>query len=339
MIRFCYTDKPMAFRDLKGHRHLLDLLTGAAMRRAVPQSLLFSGPEGVGKRQVAIALAQAVNCTAAQNQSADAGCGECSACRKIARGVHPDVLVLEPGESGSIKVEDVRDAIGRAAYRPFEGQRRVTIVDSADAMVPHAQDALLKTLEEPPPGSIFILISARPDALLPTIRSRCYQLRFGRLDEADVAAILRERHGWSDADAKAAAALADGSVGAALEAESDEAAETRGAAADLLRGVASAKGAGARLDQARDLAAPERDELARRPRAAASMLRDMQLLAARADERLLANADLRDELAGLSSRYDVTRGLDGFDAIDRALAALERNASPKVVADWIALEL
>jgi DNA polymerase-3 subunit delta' len=324
----------MTFRGLKGHRQLIELLTGAAARGAVPQSLLFSGPDGVGKRQVALALAATLNC------ATPPACGECGSCRKIARGVHPDVLLVEPGESGSIKVEDIRDAIGRAMYRPFEGRRRVTIVDTADAMVPHAQDALLKTLEEPPPGSIFILITSRPDALLPTIRSRSYQLRFGRLNEADVVAILRERHEWSEADARAAAALADGSVAAALEAQSEEAVETRDAAAALLRGVAAARSAPARLEQAKELAdRPERDELARRLRAAASMLRDMQLLTAGADERLLANADLRDELAGLSGRYEPRRGLDAFAAIDEALTALEGNASPKVVADWVAHEI
>ena len=324
----------MTFRGLKGHRQLIDLLSGAAARGAVPQSLLFSGPDGVGKRQVALALASTLNC------ATPPACGECGACGKIARGVHPDVLLVEPGDSGSIKIEDIRDAIGRAMYRPFEGRRRVTIIDTADAMVAHAQDALLKTLEEPPPGSIFVLITSRPDALLPTIRSRSYQLRFGRLSEADVAAVLRERDGWSEADARAAAALADGSVAAALDARSEDAVETRDAAAALLKGVAAARSAPARLEQARELAErPERDELARRLRAAASMLRDMQLLTAGADERLLANADLRDELAALSGRYEPQRGLDAFTAIDEALTALEGNASPKVVADWIALEI
>lgn len=318
---------------MKGHRHLLGVLSSAVARDAVPQSLLFTGPEGVGKRLTALALAQAVNCAATH------ACGECIACRKIARGVHPDVLLIEPGESGSIKVEEIRDAIGRAAYRPFEGRRRVTIIDSADALVPNAQDALLKTLEEPPSGSIFILVTARPDALLPTIGSRCYRLRFGRLAEAEVAAILRERHGWTEGEARAAASLADGSPGVALEGRTEEAAEAREAAVDLLRGVARA-GAGARLEQAKALAGgAERDELARRLRVAASMLRDLQVLAAGAPDRMLANADLKDELDGLVGSYNAERGLEAFSKVDAALEALGRNVGPKVVSDWIAMEL
>ena len=92
--------------------------------------------------------------------------------------MHPDVLVVEPGDSGSIKIEQVRDVVDRARYRPFEGRRRVVIIDEADALVAAAQNALLKTLEEPPPSSVFILVTARPDVLLPTVRSRCPQLRF-----------------------------------------------------------------------------------------------------------------------------------------------------------------
>jgi DNA polymerase-3 subunit delta' len=324
------------FRDIKGHRQVLGLLSSAVERRAVPQSLLFSGPDGVGKRLVAVALAQAVNCTEPGRP-----CGKCNSCRKIARGVHPDVLLIEPGDTGSIKVEEVRDAIGRSAYRPFEGQRRVTIIDDADALVPNAQDALLKTLEEPPSGSMFVLVTSRPDALLPTIASRCYRLRFGRLAEADVAAILRAHHGWSEPEALAVAALADGSVGAALEVRTEEAADARESAVELLRGVAPAKVRPVdRLEQAKALAGgAERDELARRLRAAASMLRDIRVLAAQASPQLLANADLRDELAALVGSYNAERGLEAFSAVDAALEALGRNVGPKVVADWIALEL
>jgi DNA polymerase-3 subunit delta' len=329
------------FSDLKGHRHLLSVLSSAVARNAVPQSLLFTGPEGVGKRLTALALAQAVNCLhpCETDRAATDSCGSCSACRKIARGVHPDVLLIEPGDSGSIKVEEIRDAIGKAAYRPFEGRRRVTIIDEADALVPNAQDALLKTLEEPPSGSIFILTTARPDSLLPTIGSRCYRLRFGRLSEAEVAAILRERHDWSEAEARAAASLADGSPGAALEGRTEEAAEAREAAVDLLRGVAKA-GAAARLEQAKSLAGgAEREELARRLRAAASMLRDLQVLAAGAPQQMLANADLKDELEAFAGSYNAERGLEAFSKVDAALEALGRNVGPKVVSDWIAIEL
>ena len=117
----------------------------------------------------------------------------CAACTRIERGLHPDVVVIEPGDTGSIKIDPIRDVIERAGYRPFEGRRRVVIIDEADALVPQAQNALLKTLEEPPSSSVFILVSARADSLLPTVQSRCPRLRFHQLGPEDVAAALIRR--------------------------------------------------------------------------------------------------------------------------------------------------
>jgi DNA polymerase-3 subunit delta' len=168
------------FREIAGHGHLLELVASAAARGSLPPSLIFAGPEGVGKRRAAIALAQLVNCEKLDATRRDA-CGQCAACTRIARGVHADVLIVEPGDTGSIKVDQVRDAIERTGYRPFEGRRRVIIIDDADAMLGEAQNALLKTLEEPPPASMFVLVTSRPDVLLPTVLSRCQRLRFGRL--------------------------------------------------------------------------------------------------------------------------------------------------------------
>ena len=174
----------MPFRDVIGHPRLVSLLSRAVARGTVPPSLLFAGPAGVGKRRVATALAESLNClqpvTNLPELERDA-CGQCASCRRIARGMHPDVIVLEPGDSGSIKIEAVRDVVDRASYRPFEGRRRVVIIDDADALVAPAQNALLKTLEEMPAASIFLLVSALPDALLPTVRSRCPRLRFAPL--------------------------------------------------------------------------------------------------------------------------------------------------------------
>src|SRR3954466_627265 len=182
----------MPFRDVVGHPRLVQLLSRSAAGGTLPPSLLFAGPAGIGKRLIAVAVAQALNCLTtrdAQIPNPDAqipnpesripsfdACGTCAACTRIARRMHPDVLIVEPGDNGSIKIDQVRDIIDRAAYRPFEGRRRVVIVDEADALVPAAQNALLKTLEEPPSSSVFILVSARPDALLPTVLSRCPQL-------------------------------------------------------------------------------------------------------------------------------------------------------------------
>jgi DNA polymerase III subunit delta' len=323
----------MPFRAITGHRPLLELLAGAAARGTLPPSLIFAGPEGVGKRLTAMALAQALNCerpieyggrTEDGGQAGRDACGECAACKRIARGVHADFLVIEPGDSGNIKLDQVREAIDRSAYRPFEGRRRLVIVDEADALIPEAQNALLKTLEEPPPGSVFVLITNRPDVLLPTVRSRCQRLRFGPLTPGDVADVLIRDHGVAPAEAHAAAAAADGSVGRALAGSADDAHEARDAAARLLQAAASSRDPRRRLDGAKALVGSggDRDDLTRRLLALSSLIRD-----------------LKPQLQALVRSFDGDRTLAAFDTVDCALSALDRNASPKIVADWVALQI
>src|SRR5262249_16651234 len=156
-------------------------------RRALPPSLIFAGPKGSGKRQTALALAQTLNCLrpiqaapTGDNRLPVDACGECVQCTRIERGLHPDVVVVEPSEVGSStkNIDQIRDLLDSAAYRPFEGQRRVIVLDDAVAFGAAAQNALLKSLEEPTASSVFILITAQPDMLLPTVRSRCIRLTF-----------------------------------------------------------------------------------------------------------------------------------------------------------------
>src|SRR5690349_19667566 len=132
----------MPLRDVIGHRTIVGLLARSIERGSLPPSLIFAGPRGVGKRLAALATAQAVNCVEPRRAADDRipydACGVCAACSRIARGIHPDVITLEPDEKGSIKVDTVRDAIDKAAYRPFEGKRRVVIVDEADALLVQA---------------------------------------------------------------------------------------------------------------------------------------------------------------------------------------------------------
>ncbi len=301
----------MPLREVSGHRHLLELLARAVGGASLPQSLIFSGPERAGKRTTALALAQAVNCerpVAWPDVHGRDACGTCNPCRRIARGVHADVLVVEPEDSGSIKIEQVRDAIDRASYRPFEGRRRFVIIDDAQAMVAPAQDALLKTLEEPPSASVFVLVTSVPDTLMPTIRSRCQRLRFGPVMESEAA---------------------------------DEEAAARDAAVALLSGVAGTTDPRRRLDRAKVFAAtaPDRDEMSRRLTALLSLVRDLSLLGAHVEDRALANVDLKPQLTALLKTFDRDRALGAFETVDRAIFALSRNASPKIVADWVALHI
>jgi DNA polymerase-3 subunit delta' len=338
------------FTSVLGHRRILELLSRSVARGSVPPSLIFAGPRGVGKRRVAEALAQAVNCLAPLAGDGAASrplpfdaCGDCAACSRIARGVHPDVVIVEPGDTGSIKIDAVRDLIERAAYRPFEGRRRVAIVDDADAMVGGAQNALLKTLEEPPSASIFILVTSRPDVLLDTVRSRCPRLRFRPLSEDDIASALVAR-GTSASKARTIAASAEGSLGRALETTGDELVDARDAAMRVLGYAVASDDPRRRLEGAKELltkisSGPERAQVATTLRALSSLLRDISILSAKGDRATLANADLETALGRMTTVLGGERGVRAFQAVDQALVAVDRNAGVKVVADWLILQL
>jgi DNA polymerase-3 subunit delta' len=238
------------------------------------------------------------------------GCGRCSACTRIARGMHPDVFVVEPGETGSIKIEQVRDVVDRSSFRPFEGRRRVVIVADADGLVPQAQNALLKTLEEPPPSSVFILLTSHPDALLPTVRSRLIRLAF-----AETGPIEIDPEARTIAERVLARAAAGGDPGRRLE-----------AAQELLANTGRSS-------------AGDRDQLRSHLRAVGVLLRDVEVLATGAGDRFLAQPDSRQTLDRLIGTFRGDRGLNGFFTIDRALEALQRNVGVKVVADWVAMQL
>ena len=341
----------MRLGAIRGHAAVRRLLARAVARDRLPPSLVLSGPDGVGKRQVAVGLAELLNCEAVRDAGAAGGpesCGECPPCRRIARGVHADVIEVAPGDTGTIKVDAVRGVVEQAAYRPFEGRRRVVIVDDADRLVAEAQNALLKTLEEPPPASVFLLVTHRPHLLLPTVRSRCPELRFGGLATDEVADVLVGECGVAPAAAPAAAAAADGSVSRALEAGSDEYLQARESAAAALRTLAAGPPAKRRLEAGKDLvgarrakssAATEREALTRRLRALGTLLRDLQVVSAAGDRAWLANGDLVDQLEALSRSYGAERAERGFETVDRAVAALARNASPRIVVDWLTLRI
>ena len=344
----------MTFRAIAGHRRVKSLLSGAVSRGSIPPTLLFAGPPGVGKALVAGATAAALNCVTPVRPSTSLGtggdlaldaCGTCRSCDRIARRVHVEVLWLSPDDRASIKIDAVRAALEPTAFRPFEGRRRVVIIRDADALEPPAQNALLKSLEEPPPSTIFILTTAVPDALLPTVRSRCMRLRFGRLTEAEVADVLERDHEFAPREARAAAALADGSVGQAKALGSTDLAVLREVAVQLLRHAAGTSAVASRLLSAATVVfvAPKkertREDVGLILRMLASMLRDIELVNSGGDTRGLANPALADELNALARPYAGARAREAFVAVDRAIAAIERNAGQKVVADWLATRI
>lgn len=334
----------MGFSEIIGQERAIASLRASIGRGALHHAYLFAGPPGVGKGMVARLLAQAANCEGkkAEGSEADA-CGKCVPCRKIARGVHPDVLFVseeramakagtwEPraGKTPSkdIVVDQVRDVVDRRlSLKRFEGRRRFVVFDPADAMNVQAQNALLKTLEEPPPETTLVLVSSYADGLLPTIRSRCLRLSFGPIPAALIEARL-ETQGREPQAARFVAALSGGSLGRALAFPSDETelAEERAAildAAALDPGDASGWLAyAARHGKDRERATETCELLS-------LWLRDILACKAGVPPSALKLADVGEAtktVAALLSAGDLLRRREG---IQNTTEALTQNASP-----------
>lgn len=206
------------------------LADGVAANR-VSHAYLLSGPEGVGKTTLAMAMAKALLCAEPPAPGESCG-GTCLVCRKIDRGVHPDVqtwslasqIAATSGKQATknttLTIETMRSMISTAALRPMEGRWRVAIVDDAEALQESAQEALLKTLEEPPSFTVIMLLTDDLDALLPTIRSRGQLVELRPVPLSEIAAGLTE-HGVPDERARTLAALSNGSPGWAIRAADD----------------------------------------------------------------------------------------------------------------------
>lgn len=180
----------------------------------VPNGMLFWGPGGVGKHMTAMEFTKAVNC----RESANDACDTCLSCRKVVSGNHPDVRVISPSDrSREIKKAEIDEVNEMAALRPFEGGRRVFVLEDADRMNAVAQNHFLKTLEEPPGQSVFILLTEYPRLLLPTIRSRCQMIRFRALRPETVIDLLREQRDLPAETAQAIAHVSEGRMTRALD--------------------------------------------------------------------------------------------------------------------------
>jgi DNA polymerase-3 subunit delta' len=210
----------VALVDVIGQEKAVNILLRTLQRERIPSSYLFSGESGIGKKFTAVNLAKALNCLnppsppfdkkgmggfdaestpsltlppQGRRQGIDC-CDECSSCKKIDAGVHPDFLFLEP-ESGQIRIEEIRAIDDTLSLKPFEGRWKIVIVDEAHVMNSYAANAFLKTLEEPPRESLIILISSNADRLPDTIRSRCSRLNFTPLNNEACEKVIRKVRG------------------------------------------------------------------------------------------------------------------------------------------------
>jgi len=329
-------------RDVIGQRRLLDRLSAQALRGDVAHAYGLSGPRSIGKRTVALRLAQTLNCETEPRVAG--GCGHCRACLLIERGAHPDVLeVTRTEDRRDIAIEQIRGLQQDLSLRPLEGRRRVAIVDDAADLSEHAEVALLKTLEEPPKHAVLLLLTPSPEHLLETIRSRIQPLPFRLVPAREIESGLERRFGKSAARYAAAAA---GRPGLAIRLASDDAARRERSAveAEFFKLVGS--GLTDRFAWAADLAD---DTDARRRTIGIQMrmvhwgelLRDAALAARGVTER-----PMRPERAAEATRLAASANVTAADLLDAALLterlrrdAGEWNANARALLELFALKL
>jgi DNA polymerase-3 subunit delta' len=202
----------MSFQDIIGHERPIQILKIALLRKSLAHAYLFYGEEGIGKKLVAKALAQAANC---EIQLEGNSCGQCPSCQHIEAETHPDFRTIGP-EGTMIKINQIRPLQEQMRLKPMSGLYRFVILDEAETMNDEASNALLKSLEEPPDHTVMILITSHPHALLPTVVSRCQRVRFNPLTDQQVIGILRRKYPEASSQLGRVAALAMGSIGTAL---------------------------------------------------------------------------------------------------------------------------
>lgn len=327
----------MAFKDITGNDRVKAVLRMALRRSRLPNSLLFSGPDGVGKLAAAVTVAKALNC----RTRGDDACDACPSCRAIdeafadpeKQGLAPDVMFVALAEAKQkIAIDQVRLLKQTAYLRPMAARARVFIVLDADLMSEDASHSILKVLEEPPPASYLILVTGRPHLILPTIRSRCRSLEFVPVAREEIARELTAR-GVPAERASLLALLANGSLEEALGRDWDEAVEERRKAWDQYRGLSGGEaGSGFLREYAFVTRAAAGDGLRRTLELFASFTRDALLLKEGGEERLLLNPDRGEELRELAARRSVGDLQAGLAAVDTALAGLGRNMNLNLLA-------
>jgi DNA polymerase III subunit delta' len=185
----------MSFGRILGQTQPKQTLKNALQNNSVAHAYLFYGQESIGKKHTAIEFAKTLNCP---KSTEDECCDECLSCRKIENRTHPDFFFIEPLKStpatreAAIKIEPIRELQRKLAFHPYEGKVKVAVIDDADLMNPQAANSFLKTLEEPPSGTVLVLVSSHPFKLLPTLISRCQAIKFQPLTPENIKIILKE---------------------------------------------------------------------------------------------------------------------------------------------------
>jgi DNA polymerase-3 subunit delta' len=321
----------MSFNDIQGHDSVKLFFKKSLRDGTLSHAYLFSGPDGVGKALFAHTLSKALNCRTKEDDCCDA----CAACAKIENRNHPDVAWLEPKakKEGSktgeklISIESVREMQGKAALKPYEGNKKIFILQDCHAMKPETADCLLKTLEEPPLDSIIILTTSKPDELALTVRSRCKTIKFPPLG-LDLRVSLSQKQGLAKAEALFLAKLANSG---AVFIKSDGERKAPEAILDYKNRILDEFNSGAALLEESSFIFKEgKEAIIFGLSVLGAWFRDIFLLKAGADQEFVINSDRIAELGKARDRFSDEQLENVLKEIQDAIYYVDRNVGPKL---------
>jgi DNA polymerase-3 subunit delta' len=316
----------MGFSDILGHKKQLDTLRLALGTGRLHHAYLFLGPDGVGKRTVALSLAKAIHCGEGQNDF----CDQCVNCARITAANHTDVRSVTPlpGKK-DISIQQIRDVEKELSFRSFSGKRKIMIIDPAMLMNVPAQNALLKTLEAPPRDSLLILVAPNGGGLLPTVRSRCLRLAFAPLPRDVIAHYLTTQKRLGPEEAHLLAARSMGSLGTAINLDDKALLQMRGRWIDSLNSLRHGDYRAA-INAAEALAA-NREESLKFLEWLESWYRDLLVHRVTHDSAELINLDRLSQIAQQSSDNELPDLLDVMRLALAANARIQRNVNRRMI--------
>jgi DNA polymerase III subunit delta' len=322
----------MGFSQIVGHQKQVEIVRQALNNGRLHHAYLFVGMEGVGKKTIALDLAKAIHCSAATGDF----CGGCADCARIQDGNHPDVRIIEPlAGKKEISIQQIRELEKELNFRSFSGKKKIAILDPATLMNLSAQNALLKTLEEPPRDSLLILVAANGGALLPTLRSRCLRISFGPLARDLISGFLVFRKGFAAETAEFLAAMSLGSLGAVVSIDTQELLERRREWVRLISGVRAGDYRAA-IDAAEALAGSKEDSL-RFLEWIESWFRDLLVYSATQNPQAVVNVDMLPQIQQQSATADCERLFSRIAEAKAAVGGIQRNLNRRMVIEDLLL--
>ena len=320
---------------LLGHEWAVDLLRSHLNNRRARHAYLITGPQGVGRRTLAIRLAQALNCS--RPVAPAIPCGECRACRLIEKAQHPDFSVVQGEDGRALKVDQIRELQRTLSLAPYEATYKIALLLRFEEANPNAANALLKTLEEPPPQVIMLLTASDAEALLPTIISRCEVIRLRPLSIEQVAEGLQTHWGLPAEEATLYAHLSGGRPGYAFKlSQNPEILAKRKSQLDDLQGLLRASRV-ERFSYAEELA-KDKAILQNTLQTWLTFWRDVMLQTAGSSPPLI-NIDREEEITTLAKQMDLASAQKTVNQLERAIDQIERYINARLVTEVLMLDL